>query len=174
MYIPATLSTSCSNHHHCLQNISSSQVETLCSIPAPAPDRHHLLSASKDVTPLGTSEKWKTTGFALGDWLTPLGMMSLKSIHVVSHERESVSHSVVSDSLPHHGLYPIRLLCPWDFPSKNIGVGRHFLLQGIFPTQRSNLGPLHCGQILYRLSHQRRPCYISRQAFIRLARIPQY
>ena len=31
-----------------------------------------------------------------------------------------------------------RLLCPWDFPHKNMGVGYHFLLQGIFPTQGSN------------------------------------
>ena len=29
-----------------------------------------------------------------------------------------------------------RLLCPWDFPGKNIGVACHFLLQGIFPDQR--------------------------------------
>ena len=28
-----------------------------------------------------------------------------------------------------------RLLCPWDFPGKNTGVGCHFLLQGILPTQ---------------------------------------
>ena len=28
-----------------------------------------------------------------------------------------------------------RLLCPWNFPYKNTGVGCHFLLQGIFPTQ---------------------------------------
>ena len=33
---------------------------------------------------------------------------------------------------------PPRLLCPWDFPGKNIGMGCHFLLQGIFPTQGSN------------------------------------
>ena len=38
-----------------------------------------------------------------------------------------------------YGLKPSRLLCPWDFPGKNIGVGCHFLLQGIFPTQGSNL-----------------------------------
>ena len=36
--------------------------------------------------------------------------------------------SVVSDSLWPHGLYPTRLLCPWDFPGKNTGVGSHFLL----------------------------------------------
>ena len=34
-----------------------------------------------------------------------------------------------------HGLQPSRLLCPWDFPGKNTGVGFHFLLQGIFLTQ---------------------------------------
>ena len=28
-----------------------------------------------------------------------------------------------------HGLLPARLLCPWDFPGKNAGVGCHFLLQ---------------------------------------------
>ena len=48
------------------------------------------------------------------------------------------SHSVVSDSLQPHGLYPSRLLCPWDFPGKNTGMGCHFLLQGIFLTQGSN------------------------------------
>ena len=35
---------------------------------------------------------------------------------------------------------PARLLCPWDFPSKNTGVGSHAFLQGIFLTQGSNLG----------------------------------
>ena len=34
-----------------------------------------------------------------------------------------------------YGQSPTRLLCPWDFPGKNNGVGCHFLLQGIFPTQ---------------------------------------
>ena len=39
-----------------------------------------------------------------------------------------------------------RLLCPWDFPGKDTGVGCHFLLQGIFPTQGSNSGLPHCRQ----------------------------
>ena len=64
------------------------------------------------------------------------------------------SRSVVSDSLQPHGLYPIRLLHPWDFPGKSTGEGCHFLLQGIFPTQGSNPGLPHCGQMLYPLSHQ--------------------
>ena len=33
---------------------------------------------------------------------------------------------------------PARLLRPWNFPGKNTGVGCHFLLQGIFPTQGLN------------------------------------
>ena len=59
-----------------------------------------------------------------------------------------VSHSVVSDSLCPHGLQPARLLCSWDSPGKNTGVGCHFLLQGIFPTQGLNSCLLHCRQIL--------------------------
>ena len=46
---------------------------------------------------------------------------------------------------------------PWISPGKNTGVGSHSLLQGIFLTQGSNLGLLHCRQILYRLSHQGSP-----------------
>ena len=37
-----------------------------------------------------------------------------------------------------HGLWPPRLLCSWDSPGNNTGVGSHALLQGIFPTQGSN------------------------------------
>ena len=36
-------------------------------------------------------------------------------------------------------------------------MGCHFLLQGIFPTQESNLGLQHCRQMLYHLSHQGSP-----------------
>ena len=49
----------------------------------------------------------------------------------------------MSNSLRLHGLKPARLLCPWEFSGKNIGVGCHFLLRGIFPTQESNLCLLH-------------------------------
>ena len=65
-----------------------------------------------------------------------------------------LSRSIVSDSLQPHGLYPTRLLCPWEFSRQNTGVGCHALLQGIFPTQGSNPGLPHCRQILYHLSHQ--------------------
>ena len=52
---------------------------------------------------------------------------------------------------------PARFLCPWEFPGRNNGVGCHFLLQGIFPTQGLNPGLLHCRQILYCLSHKGNP-----------------
>ena len=49
-------------------------------------------------------------------------------------------------------------LCdPMDSPGMNTGVGCHSLLRGIFPTQGSNPGLLHCSQIRYYLSHQRGP-----------------
>ena len=51
--------------------------------------------------------------------------------------------SVVSNSLQPYGLQPTRLLCPWDSPGKNTGVGCHALLQGIFPIQGLNPSILH-------------------------------
>ena len=58
-----------------------------------------------------------------------------------------LSCSVMSDSLQLHGLWPARLLCSWDFPGKNTGVGCYTLLQGIFPTQGSSPGLPHCRRI---------------------------
>ena len=64
-------------------------------------------------------------------------------------ESESEIRSVVSDSL--------WLYSPWNSQGQNTGVGSLSLLQGIFPTQRSNPGLLHCGQIFYQLSHMGSP-----------------
>ena len=65
---------------------------------------------------------------------------------------ETESRSVTSDSLQPHGLYS-----PWNSPGQNTGVGSRSLLQGIFPTQGSNPGLLHCRRVLYQLSHQVSP-----------------
>ena len=50
-----------------------------------------------------------------------------------------------------------------DFPGKHTAMDCHALLQGIFPTQRSNPGLPHCRQILYCLSHHgirpRKKCF---------------
>ena len=64
------------------------------------------------------------------------------------------SCSVMSYSLKPHGHEPTRLLSPGNFPGKSTGVGCHFLLQGIFPTQGSNPGLPHCRQTLHHLSYQ--------------------
>ena len=68
-----------------------------------------------------------------------------------SHVCVCLLASVTSDSLWPHGLQPASLLCLWDFPGENTGVGCHALLQGIFPNQGSNprlLKLLHCRWIL--------------------------
>ena len=57
------------------------------------------------------------------------------------------NHSVMSDSFQPHGLYR-------NSPGQNTWVDSLSHLQGIFPTQGLNPGLLHCGWILYRLSHQ--------------------
>ena len=56
---------------------------------------------------------------------------------------------VMSDSLWPNSPKPSRLLCPWDSPGENTGVGCPALLQGIFPTQGLNLYLLQCRWILY-------------------------
>ena len=88
-----------------------------------------LLSASAD---------WEVQGFLWGEF--------------IDSKSESDSRSVVSDSLWPHGLYS-----PWNSPGQNSGVRSRSLLKGIFPTQGSNPGLLHCRQILYQLIHQGRP-----------------
>ena len=66
----------------------------------------------------------------------------------------------MSDSLWCHGLYN-----PWNYPGQNTGVGSLSLLQGIFPTQRSNPGLPHCRQILNQLSHKGSPRILEGVAF---------
>ena len=67
-------------------------------------------------------------------------------------EGESESHSVMPNTLGPHGLYS-----PWNSSGQNTGVGSLSLLQGIFPTQGSNPGFLHCRWILYQLSYEGNP-----------------
>ena len=60
-----------------------------------------------------------------------------KTMYVPRRNRCPQVISVVSDSVRPCGLWPTRLLCPWDCPGKNTGVDCH--LQGIFPTQGLDL-----------------------------------
>ena len=92
----------------------------------------------------------QTHGHKRTDWWLPrrsgLGLADVNVytyIHTYIHER----HSVVSNSLQPHGLYH-----PWNSPGQNTGVGSCSLFPGIFPTQGSKPGLLHCRQILYQLT----------------------
>ena len=64
----------------------------------------------------------------------------------------------MSQSFKPYGLWPARLLCPWDFPGKNTGVGCHALLQGIFLTQGSNPSLLHWQVNSLQLAPLESPC----------------
>ena len=70
-----------------------------------------------------------------------------RTILAPSPESESGSLSVSVDSLRPCGLHHARILCPWNSPDTNTGVGSHSLLQEIFLTQGLNLS-------LLRLLHQ--------------------
>ena len=76
----------------------------------------------------------------LGSSEVPLAPSVFSGVHACSVA------SVMSNSLQPYGLQPARLLCPWNSPGKNTGVGCYVLFQGIFLTQGSNpslLGLLH-------------------------------
>ena len=74
---------------------------------------------------------------------------------VLDHCACSVASFSASGSLWPYGLYPARLLCPWDSSGKNSGVGCHFLLQGIFATQDQTL--VSYMEALYHQHHLGRP-----------------
>ena len=83
----------------------------------------------------------------------PTSVFYLKNILDPLHFYMDCGCWVMSESLRPHGLWPARLLCPWNSPGKNTVVGSLSLLQGIFLTQGSNPGLLNCRVILYRLSY---------------------
>ena len=89
------------------------------------------------------------------------GFFSKKAQHFCSIEIDyAYMFSLVRFCNP---MEPTRLLCPWDFPGKNTGVGCHFLLQGIFLTQGSNprlLHLLHWQVDSLPLNHMGSPAYI--------------
>ena len=77
-------------------------------------------------------------------------MGTIFNINVISHNGKeklnvyvifliyACTCSVTSDSLQPHGLQPIRLLCPWNFPATILEQVAIFFSKGIFLTQRSN------------------------------------
>ena len=69
------------------------------------------------------------------------------------------------DFLQPHGLYS-----PWNSPGQNTGVGSLSLLQGIFLTQESNQGLLHCRWILYQLNYQRSLVHVCPQLSVHVSK----
>ena len=59
------------------------------------------------------------------------------------HKSLCCAQSCLTLCNPMNCMQPARLLCPWEFPSKNTGVACYFLLQGTFLTQGSNPHLLH-------------------------------
>ena len=83
-------------------------------------------------------------------WQNQCNIVKLNKIK----KKKKESESEVSQSCPTLcDPMDTRLPHPWDFLGKSTGLGCHFLLQGIFPTQGLNPGLPHCRQTLYRLSH---------------------
>ena len=80
---------------------------------------------------------------------------SLSWSGVVDQNEEGSNITLLMPGLEAQGLWDPMSCSPpsfsvhRDFPDKNIGMGCHTLLQGIFPTQGSNPGLPHCRQILY-------------------------
>ena len=111
-----------------------------------------MLYKQKTGRPLNT----RTGPYMLGNppWYKPRGQKNHGYIFAAGMQGDEIttaqwlhcllfSRSVVSYSLSPHGLWTTRLLSPWGSPGKNTGVDCHFLLQGIVPTQGSNLHLLH-------------------------------
>ena len=62
--------------------------------------------------------------------------------------------SVVYNSVRPHRRQPARLLCPWDSPGKNIGVGCHFLLQCMHACMLSRFSRVRLCATLWTAAHQ--------------------
>ena len=100
------------------------------------PIRPSIRVFSNESTPCMRWPKYWSFSFSIIPSKGILGLISFGNINIFlwSSEWRSVSAClVVSNSLWPHRLQPAKLLCPWNFPSKNTWVGCHFLLQGIIP-----------------------------------------
>ena len=117
--------------------------------------RSLLVSSGGYFLVLGMRAQWFWHSCLIAPWKIPhlpgpgIESVSRALCHIWLWEWKSL---VVSDSLWPHGLYS-----PWNSPGQNTGVGSLSLLQGILPTQGSNPGLPHWGQVLYQQSHQGSP-----------------
>ena len=87
--------------------------------------------------------------FCLAETLKSLGQ------HFPFSPHHSESHSVKTDTLQPHGMIACQDPRAMEFSRQECWSSSLPLLQGIFPTQRSNQSPLHCRWILSQLLYQR-------------------
>ena len=110
-----------------------------------------MLSKTLTLRPGTTTEASVKTQMSSSDCVPGTSYMWA---HLSHNETPGVGTSVIlcvcmpakllqSNSFWPSGLWPARLLCPWDFPGKNTELGYHVLLQGIFPSQGLNPRLLH-------------------------------
>ena len=82
---------------------------------------------------LHSSVFWMVSMRVLG---RKVGVLQLEGMDIGWCFSLQVISDPICNSLELKGsLEPARLLCPWEFSRKNTGLGCHFLLQGIIPTQ---------------------------------------
>ena len=108
------------------------------SLPFPASATPSQLLIPAFGAPEGTKndQNWKNTRPGRVEWKAGVDQWdSLKMQENVGGPHWNTTMEVIHQSQ--------------DFPGKDTGVGCHFLLQGIFLTQGTNPGFLHCRQILF-------------------------
>ena len=96
-----------------------------------------------------TGNKWSEGSQTLSE---------LKEVFIYIHML--FSRSVVSDSFVTPWTVVHQAPLSMEFPGKNTGMHCYFLLQGIFPSQGSNLRLLHWQVDSVPLSHQGSPIYL--------------
>ena len=70
------------------------------------------------------------SGGPISIWYVESGVgWELQGAEIDREGRGRVLEALSSDAVRPHRRQPTRLLCPWDSPGKNTGVGCHFLLQ---------------------------------------------
>ena len=103
-------------------------------------------------------EKEMATHYSVLAWRIPgtaePGGLPSTGLHRVRHDWSDLAAAAAAAgkdymntfflSLQLHGLEPARLLCSWNSPGKNTGMGSRSLLQEVILTQELNPGLLHC------------------------------
>ena len=100
----------------------------------------------------------------------PLSLSRIKKpVPVSLHGFDIYIHACVLSHFSHecllqrYGLLSTRLLCPWDSPGKNTGVGCHVLLQGIFQPRDHTL--ISCSSCtagsFFTAGKEESPCVVS-------------